>query len=47
MNKKSTSERTVNTVFAILLFGSLLLFAGIPAVNQANTISQATSSSVK
>ncbi len=40
-NKKN--DRMVNTIFAILLFGSLILFAGIPAINVADTLSHATS----
>jgi hypothetical protein len=44
MKKNTKNDRMVNTIFALLLFGSLLLFAGVPAVNQAKTISQATSS---
>jgi hypothetical protein len=45
MKKNKSNDRMVNTIFALLLFCSLMLFAGIPAVNQADNISQATSKS--
>lgn len=47
MRKKKNNERMVNTIFAVLLFGSLLLFAGVPAINQAKTLGQATSAASK
>jgi hypothetical protein len=44
MKKK---ESKVDFVLSILLVGALILFAGVPAVQQAMNITEATSKSVK
>lgn len=45
MGSAKNNEKVVNIIFTILLFGSLILFAGVPAINQAKSLSNATSSS--
>ena len=44
MKKKGNK---VDLVLSILLVGALIFFAGVPAIQQAMTISEATSQSVK
>lgn len=43
-NINSKKEKVLNTVFACLLMLTLLIFAGIPAMEQAQALKQITSS---
>jgi hypothetical protein len=44
MKKKN---KNIDLIFSILFVGALILFAGVPAVQQAMTISEATSKPIK
>jgi hypothetical protein len=43
-NLKAKKEKILNTVFACLLMLTLLVFAGIPAMEQAQALKELTSS---